>query len=293
MERFTKDVKRDYLIRTFSRTRKKDYENYVLNTIWTKLNRLDLKPVTQQFVKFEDGSFALIDLYFPQINYAIECDEFYHAHNRHNDLKRKMKIEDVLNSIKKTDSFVMQRVKAYQSIESIHVQIDNIVNEIEGIINNMKEFYPWEILNAKELRKTISMISIDDRITYSRIVDIAHMLGRDVKQMQHGYFPVRDEYYAWCPQLAVMVNNELISSGKHGWINYLSEDWNYIYETKKEKKEMQSLDKQSHKLRITFVRSKDIFNKQQLRFIGVFEFDKVKSTTNRRVYKKISDVFKL
>lgn len=33
------DLKREYLIRTFSRTKRKDYENYILNAIWHKLDR--------------------------------------------------------------------------------------------------------------------------------------------------------------------------------------------------------------------------------------------------------------
>ena len=41
------DAKRDYLIRTFSRTKRKDYENYVVNAVWNRLGMRDVKPVTQ------------------------------------------------------------------------------------------------------------------------------------------------------------------------------------------------------------------------------------------------------
>ena len=44
------DKKREYLIKTLSRTKRKDYENYIINRIYHKLNRLDVKPVTQQYV---------------------------------------------------------------------------------------------------------------------------------------------------------------------------------------------------------------------------------------------------
>lgn len=61
------DRKREYLIKTLSRTKRKDYENYVINAIWHKLNRLDVQPVTQQYIRRSDGKYALVDLYFPQI----------------------------------------------------------------------------------------------------------------------------------------------------------------------------------------------------------------------------------
>ena len=82
---FVEDKKRDYLIKTFSRTRRKDYENYILNSIWNKLDRLDIQPVTQQYIRTINGRYHLIDLYFPQLNVGVECDEYYHANNKNND----------------------------------------------------------------------------------------------------------------------------------------------------------------------------------------------------------------
>ncbi|WP_425441266.1 AbaSI family restriction endonuclease [Salipaludibacillus aurantiacus] len=38
--------KRDYLVRTFSRTKRKDCENNILTAIWHKLNNLDILPVS-------------------------------------------------------------------------------------------------------------------------------------------------------------------------------------------------------------------------------------------------------
>ena len=34
----------EYLIKTFSRTKRKDYENYILNAVWQKIDCLDLRP---------------------------------------------------------------------------------------------------------------------------------------------------------------------------------------------------------------------------------------------------------
>lgn len=55
-----------YLIRALSRTKRKDYENYVVNAIWNRLAMGDVKPVTQQLVLWPDGRRSFVDLYFPQ-----------------------------------------------------------------------------------------------------------------------------------------------------------------------------------------------------------------------------------
>ena len=55
----TATEKREYLIKTLSRTKRKDYENYVIGAIWHRLNNLEIKPVSQQYVKRSDGKYDL------------------------------------------------------------------------------------------------------------------------------------------------------------------------------------------------------------------------------------------
>jgi hypothetical protein len=57
--------KLEYLRKTFARTYKKTFENYVINQIWAKVECLGLCPVTQQSVK-RPSNLARIDLYFPK-----------------------------------------------------------------------------------------------------------------------------------------------------------------------------------------------------------------------------------
>lgn len=82
--------KLEYLIKTFSRTKRKDYENYILNAIWQKIDCLDIRPVTQQYVKGDNNEYYLIDLYFPQLNIGVEVDEAFHKKNIESDLKREL-----------------------------------------------------------------------------------------------------------------------------------------------------------------------------------------------------------
>ena len=79
MDKFT------YIVRTLSRTRRKDYENYVVNAVCQRLSDPGIKPVTQQYVRRIDGSYYLIDLYFPQFSMGVECDEGYHESREQRD----------------------------------------------------------------------------------------------------------------------------------------------------------------------------------------------------------------
>lgn len=45
------DSKTIYLVKTLSRTKRKDYENYVINAIWQRLNNSDIEIVSQQYVE--------------------------------------------------------------------------------------------------------------------------------------------------------------------------------------------------------------------------------------------------
>ena len=67
-----------YLAKTLSRTNRKDYENFVINAIWNRLGRDDIQPVSQQYVRNHADARRFIDLYFPQLNIGIECDEGHH-----------------------------------------------------------------------------------------------------------------------------------------------------------------------------------------------------------------------
>lgn len=282
------DEKRDYLIKTFSRTNRKDYENYVLNSIWCKLNRLDVKPVTQQYIRTPNGKTYLIDLYFPQLNFGIECDESYHIENMDDDEIRTLKIQEVLDRVDEDQNFIIKRIRAYENIESINKQIDLIVLELKKLINESEKFTPWVIQTAVEFRNSRNVISINDQFRYRTVLDIAQVLGKNYRGIQRAYFPINEKYYAWCPHLSVERDGKTYYYGRKDWINVLSEDWLTITETRAGKDSMDPLSKQSKHLRVTFVKSKDVFGKSSYRFIGVYEFDPSRSSQLLRKYQRIS-----
>ena len=76
----------------FSKIDRKGFETYVIARIWNKLDNLDIKIVSQQYVKREN-SYALLDLYFPQIKLGVEVNEAYHLSQPEADLMRKKEVE--------------------------------------------------------------------------------------------------------------------------------------------------------------------------------------------------------
>ena len=120
--------KQRYLYRMFSHhTKDKEMENYVVNAIWARLDDLNVKPVTQQYVRRPNG-YALIDLYFPQINYGVECDEAYHKDNTLKDAAREIDLQTALSACSE-DGLTIRRVDATLDADALHARIREIVKD--------------------------------------------------------------------------------------------------------------------------------------------------------------------
>ena len=161
------DAKRDYLVRTFSRTTGKRHENYILTAIWHKLDRSDIQPVTQQYIKRLGGRYALVDLYFPQLRVGIECDEPGHINQWEEDHLRDLEIEQVLSADEETTDLQLYRIKAYESIESIERQINEAVAGIEARIGK-GGFQLWKVDEpASNIAIKNRRIRVADRLAFS------------------------------------------------------------------------------------------------------------------------------
>ena len=130
------DAKLVYLAKTLSRTKRKDYENYVVNAIWNRINDPRLVPVTQQFIKDKEGNHYYIDLYFPQLKIGVECDEGYHSSKEQKvlDAERELTIFDVLKQVDERDYFALHVdvTKSYQDVETqINAHVATIKYKIE------------------------------------------------------------------------------------------------------------------------------------------------------------------
>ncbi|PRS26194.1 hypothetical protein C6W19_25870 [Bacillus sp. RJGP41] len=281
------DAKREYLVRTFSRTKRKDYENYILNRIWNRLDRLDLKPVTQQYVKRADGKYALLDLYFPQIHLGIECDEGHHKSNALNDEMRTLEIGKMFQAVKENEIRI-ERIDATESIETIHTKIEEIVQLINKMASNSK-IIPWsEDLDYAELAVKNGKLTIYDDYTFRTITEAMRCLGKNYKAIQRAYWKFNEQYMMWFPQLSFDTGKGKVSNAR-GWINVFNQNWTEIEERRMESDYTPyNLTEGTQRDRITFMKVKDpVFGTYKYQFVGIFKWDRIED--NRVIFKRIAD----
>jgi very-short-patch-repair endonuclease len=285
-------TKKEYIKKQISRTNKKEYENYVITRIIHRLNDLDIKFVTQQFVRRPEGR-ALADLYFPQLNEFVEIDE-----GQHKGFTEKDKNRDA-------DFISMIGVEPFRidveskTIEQINEVIDNYVCKLDSKIKTLKaskEFKAWDIerdFNPEYWIKR-GKIRVKDDVAFRTMVSAASCFGKKFKVnsiwkggVKHPLNPKKS--MIWFPKL--YINKK--------WFNEISSDENEIYEhyLKKDKNDSYSIKehineclKNSVKIRIVFARVKDNLGFTLYRFKGVFELNvkKTISENNGVYWRRIS-----
>ena len=276
--------KKEYIRRQISRTNKKDYENYVITRIIHGIDDLNVKFVTQQYVKRPNGR-GLADLYFPQINYFIEIDEGHHLNQMEADKVRDADFEDATGVIPKRIDV------ATKSIEEINIQIDKVNQEIKAIIEDKKrtnQWIDWDISNETNPDKWIAKkkIHVDDKVAFRKIVDGCKCMGLNYAGYQRAgaNHPYEENTLIWFPKL--YLNKE--------WANDFDEEKGIILEKNIESDEkreahVKSCLKDKRQTRIVFARVKGMLGDVQYRFRGVFILDRVASNhENGLVWKRIS-----
>ena len=255
--------KQDYLYRMFSHhTKDKEKENYVVNAIWARLDDLNVKPVTQQYVRRPNG-YALIDLYFPQINYGVECDEAYHKDNTLKDAAREIDL------------------------------IREIVCEIrQKVAEKGEQLSPW--LEQEEEWRSIKergILRTEDAYSFKTIADICQKcFGKDANyRIQRSFFHVADDRMLWCPKLAIELPDGSKVAQSRGWINELSADWNVIIE---HNDSGATPVKHPDQPRYTFAKSKDERGEDAYRFIGIFQWSET-TPSGEHIYKRMASDMKL
>lgn len=284
-----------YLVKTLSRTERKDKENYVVNRIYHNLNDLEIKPMTQKYVKKHTdikNSYYLIDLYFPQFNIGIECDEEHHKKHENPD---KLRTEDIIGEL---NDYREERIKVYDTtITDVNTRIDEIISLLktckqEQIKNGT--FKKWEILTPQEYFTDKDKITTEDDIEFSTIKETCNLIfGTNYKGQQKSWFPIKTiknkNITAWFPQLAIEKDNAIFASSS-GWLNTINDNKNTIFEYKDFGKNANNdFDKRK---RITFMKMKDkITNKSSYKFLGVFL--PISKENGIVTYKRIDTEFKI
>lgn len=293
------------------RTKGKKYENFVINSLYTRLSNPNLIPVTQQYVKNTNYSknnkkrYYLLDLYFPQLKYGIEVDEIHHL-NEENSLLDEIRAEDILGSIQCEEG----RIAIYnedgtpKTYDEVNAQINYQVGKIKGLIlekeKMTKKNLQWE---DNESRKKLiikkGIFNINDDVDYEGVTEIYNLLGHTVENLGRCFVSLNEKYKLWVPYLAIKLENGTVKT-KNGWKNTLSEDNTVITEVvgNMEKCDSSKLpDGPWHDRfkRIVFMHIKDSFGMDRVKFLGVYETLKLKKNEGiqTRYYKRIATEIKL
>ncbi|MGP9043887.1 AbaSI family restriction endonuclease [Cytobacillus kochii] len=288
--------KRDYLIKTFSRTKRKDYENYILTAIWHKLDNMNIKPVSQQYVKRQNGRYALMDLYFPQLKIGIEVDEAYHLNNHTED---NLRMDDIISAVyeESIEDFQVYRMDTTKSIDEINARIHEVVSIIKNKAAVVKATLNWKTYEEElsELKQK-EYLSIHDNVQFKDIKDIANtVFGKNAKRYQLSYFRVIDKTWLWCPKLSIVENGDTKSVAS-GWLNLLAEDWTYIDESHqdvaiaKERTKNYMEEMNVGRERAVFAKYKNNLGFNSYRFVGVFKISGVSPDNDEFLrYDRISE----
>ena len=285
--------KKEYLVKTLSRTNRKDYENYVINRIYNMLNDLDIKPMTQKYVKRNingKNGYCLIDLYFPQFNVGVECDEPHHILQKDYD---KLRTEDIISEL---HNYKEYRITVYdKSIIELNYYIDKIVK----IIKECKEeqikngtFKKWQILTPHEYFQNKDKITIFDDISFSTINEASNLIfATNYNGQQKAWFRIKTILYkeimAWFPKLAIEKENNMIAVS-NGWNNTINDTRDIIVEYNEINPNLnKEFDKRQ---RVTFMKMWDpIANRMSYKFLGVFL--PVEKINEKVIHKRISTEF--
>ena len=298
------DSKVIYLAKTLSRTKRKDYENYVVNAIWNRVNDSRLVPVSQQYVKDTNGNYYFIDLYFPQLKIGIECDEGYHASKEQKilDADREMTISDVLEQIN-AGEYIALHVDVTQPWEMVESQINDHVATIKAKIEEIKIENAWMQFNPdlEEYFKNRTYITVADNVTFPSNKEVYNIiLGQNYSyHLMHGGEPFKKLYteygyeegtFPWFPKLT------LSKPTNKGYYNLLSKDGNEIYEyidDPTQNMQRKAEGRYIGKKRVVFSQVKDpITNVLGYRFVGFFIGDHY-DENGMITYKRIDDKFKI
>jgi len=290
------DDKTIYLIRTLSRTKRKDYENYVVNAIWNRLNNNDIEVVSQQYINNPNDKrkHYFIDLYFPALKIGIEIDEAHHLkeENIRKDKEREITIHDVLHEIDNSEYFPI-----HIDVTKKYLEVEKQINEAVICINNkIKEVKPqkWAI-TPEEFYAEKSEINVEDKIGFSTIIKACNILfSTDYKESggsKNSCFIPRTfkgtklaGYKVWFPQLAIKdKDGNLIAPTKAGWNNQLIDEGRKIIEYNKVYKKNSKPDEK----RIVFAKYKDPLGNFKYMFVGIFKLEKI--VNDKRHYIKEKD----
>jgi hypothetical protein len=294
--------KLEYIREVFSHTKGKTLENYVITQIWAGVKHLGLRPVAQQYVRRPEGKYALLDLYFPQINFAVEVDEPHHE-DEHKKAKDDIRQDDIFAAIDELSEDRFNRVK-YKT-EGHNGDYDDIENQIQRVIDQISKTirsYPKDVFEwsndwrEEEYQKALAEIrknkklSVHDKISFTREQVCKDIFGMEVyDRMRGGVFHDKKDFnkMIWFPKLTLEG-----SPKSKEWDNIMNADWTTITEQSAKNKNIKEKYQNTNMVRYTFAKYRNSLGETAHRFIGCFKY--VKNLKNGdRFYERVADYMHL
>ncbi|MBV7297487.1 AbaSI family restriction endonuclease [Enterovibrio paralichthyis] len=268
-----------HLTRQLQRCTHKRFELYAISRIIHKVDDLDVKFITQQYVLRPDG-FALTDLYLPQLQLHVEIDEGFHKQQIDADKIRELDIVTVTQH-------EVYRIDASVSIEHINQQVDELVSLIKASVDQQKSdgvFVPWnpEFEHSIERFKALGYVDLEDDVAFRTSVEVCNLFGHNYAGFQRSSasVPGYPNHKLWFPKL--YPNGE--------WFNELSQDGKEILEYNIEsiEKRAQVIEKnlQQDITMVVFARVRNELGQTMYRFRGVFVQDREKTSAEAGSYWK-------
>jgi hypothetical protein len=238
--------------------------------------------VTQQYVKRQTGNYALLDLYFPQIELAVEVDEMHHEDdiNKKNDLERQ---EAIFNSIKEDSdsSIIFLRIKEeIDGEQAMYADVEKNIQEAITAITARSKKYGSLVWDEDWLEKEHDdkfnkikqkgRLDISDPIGFTRIQVTNEIFGlkksKGFLQFGKSWYPVSEGAVIWFPHF----------TRNKRWANEIANNWTEIREKRIDGEDVLP-DPEHHDaniLRYTFAKYKNSFGVISYRYFGNFRFNK-------------------
>ena len=150
-EHYIEQIRRTFHLKKNKKDfRIKKHENFVITALLHDERLRELKPLTQHYVPLSDSNYALIDLYYPQIDLAIEVDEPHHLDNQDADKARQEGIEKLIQC-----DFIRFSVDDGDIISQIAKAKLQIIEKMTDLKSKgkLEEWKPIETLDIEEAKQ--------------------------------------------------------------------------------------------------------------------------------------------
>lgn len=194
------DDRLDYYATVLNRIRNKKYEHLVISRIIHLLNDDEIEFTTQQLVRVGDKRFHL-DLYFPQLQVAVEVDESYHSRENQvaKDKEREKAIIEAVN-------VRLERIDASgKSFRDVCARVDEVVRLVKDqkkLLKAQNCLVPFGRKYDPAYWRAKKVISVSDDARFRTHVDVANTIfNLGYRGHQRAIISLSEGAFVWFPKL--------------------------------------------------------------------------------------------